>query len=95
MSKRKIPMRKCVVTGEMKPKRDMVRVVKNKEDGLAIDPTGKMNGRGAYLSLLPEAGQQAKEEKSLDKPLGTKVPDEFYEELAAYIEKEHARKELL
>lgn len=88
-------MRKCVVTGEMKPKKEMVRVVKNKEDELAIDPTGKMNGRGAYVSLLPETGQKAKQEKALDKPLGIKVPGEFYEELAAYIERENARKELL
>ena len=44
---RKIPMRKDIVTGEMLPKKELVRVVKNKENDVAIDPTGKHNGRGA------------------------------------------------
>jgi len=47
MQKRKIPMRKCVVSGEMKPKKEMVRIVRNKEGEVSIDPTGKKNGRGA------------------------------------------------
>ena len=47
MSKKKVPLRKCVVSGEMKEKKEMVRIVKTKEDEIFIDETGKKNGRGA------------------------------------------------
>ena len=61
---RKIPMRKDIVTGEMLPKKELVRVVKNKENEVAIDPTGKQNGRGAYIHLDVDVAKQAKEEKT-------------------------------
>ncbi|WP_145471236.1 RNase P modulator RnpM [Staphylococcus pettenkoferi] len=48
--KKKIPMRKCVITNEMKPKKDMIRVVRNKEGEIFADATGKKQGRGAYVS---------------------------------------------
>ena len=51
MAQRKIPMRKDIVTGEMKPKKELVRVVKNKENEVSIDPTGKKAGRGALYSF--------------------------------------------
>ena len=47
--KRKIPQRKCIVTNELKPKKEMIRIVRNKEGEVFIDPTGKQNGRGAYI----------------------------------------------
>ncbi len=47
MKKRKIPMRKDIVTGEMAPKKELVRIVRDKEDNVSIDPTGKKSGRGA------------------------------------------------
>ena len=46
---KKVPMRKCVVTGEVLEKEKLIRIVRNKEGEVFIDPTGKMNGRGAYL----------------------------------------------
>lgn len=46
---KKIPMRKCIGCGEQKPKKELVRVVKNKEDEVFVDFTGKANGRGAYI----------------------------------------------
>ncbi|NWN95587.1 MAG: YlxR family protein, partial [Bacillus sp. (in: Bacteria)] len=46
-TRKKIPMRKCVATGEMKPKKEMVRIVRSKEGEVSIDPTGKKSGRGA------------------------------------------------
>ena len=52
MKKRKIPMRKDIVTGEMMPKRQLIRVVKNKENEVSLDPTGKKPGRGAYVAVL-------------------------------------------
>ena len=51
MKQRKIPLRKSVVSGEMKPKKEMVRITRSKEGEVSIDPTGKMPGRGAYVSL--------------------------------------------
>ncbi|GEK88148.1 hypothetical protein SAMN04488100_10116 [Alkalibacterium putridalgicola] len=94
MQKRKIPMRKCVVSGEMKPKKEMVRIVRNKEGEVSIDPTGKKNGRGAYVSLDTELVKKAKKKKSLDQALNAQVDDSFYDELVDYIEYKQARMEI-
>ena len=61
MAKRQVPMRKCVVTNEMNPKEEMVRIVKTKDNKIFIDDTGKKNGRGAYVSLNPKIVREAKE----------------------------------
>lgn len=50
--KKKIPERKCVITNEMKPKKELIRIVRNKEGEVFVDVTGKKNGRGAYLSRI-------------------------------------------
>ena len=63
--KRKIPMRKCVATGEMYPKKEMIRIVRSKEGEVSIDPTGKKNGRGAYLLKDKEAVLKSKTKKSI------------------------------
>ncbi|GEK90895.1 RNase P modulator RnpM [Alkalibacterium kapii] len=94
MQKRKVPMRKCVVSGQMKPKKEMVRIVRNKEGEVSIDPTGKKNGRGAYISLDPERVKKAKEKKILDQALNTQIDDSFYDELVEYIEYKQARMEI-
>ena len=88
---RKIPMRKDIVTGEMLPKKELVRVVKNKENEVAIDPTGKQNGRGAYIHLDVDVAKKAKEEKTFDKAFGIKISDDFYDELIAYVDHKVAR----
>lgn len=49
---RKIPLRKCLATGEQLPKKELVRIVRNKEGEVFVDLTGKMNGRGAYLKKV-------------------------------------------
>jgi predicted RNA-binding protein YlxR (DUF448 family) len=87
-------MRKCVVSGEMKPKKDMVRIVRNKEGEVSIDPTGKKNGRGAYVSLDTELVMKAKKKKMLDQALNAQVDDSFYDELIDYIEYKKARMEI-
>ena len=51
-NRKKVPLRKCIVTGEMKPKKELVRIVRSKEGEVSIDLTGKKSGRGAYLSLI-------------------------------------------
>jgi len=94
MKKRKIPLRKDIVTGEMFPKRKLVRVVKNKQDEVSLDPTGKKPGRGAYIGLDVKIAKKAKDERTFDKTFKIKVADEFYDELIAYVDHQQARKEL-
>ncbi|MFR4968274.1 RNase P modulator RnpM [Lactobacillus kalixensis] len=94
MKKRRIPMRKDLLTNTMQPKKELVRVVIDKEKNISVDPTGKKPGRGAYVSLDPEKISDAKEKKVLDRSLGTKVPDTFYDELYSYVDHQKARKEL-
>ena len=94
MKQRKIPLRKSVVSGEMKPKKEMVRITRSKEGEVSIAPTGKMPGRGAYVSLEPEEVQQAWDKKILDRVLEKTLTDEFYQELLDYVTHQKARKEL-
>ena len=94
MKQRKIPLRKSVVSGEMKPKKEMIRMTRSKEGEVSIDPTGKMPGRGAYVSLEPAEVQQAWDKKILDRALETTLTDEFYQELLDYVTHQKARKEL-
>ena len=62
---KKIPLRKCLATGEQLPKKELIRVVRNKEGEVFVDPTGKKNGRGAYLKRSQEAIDIAKKKKVL------------------------------
>lgn len=87
-------MRKSVVSGEMKPKKELVRITRSKEGEVAIDPTGKMPGRGAYVALEPKEVQDAWDKHILDRVLETALTDEFYQELLDYVEHQKARKEL-
>lgn len=94
IKQRKIPMRKCIVSGQMFPKKELVRVVKTKEGEVAIDPTGRQNGRGAYIGLEPDLAVLAKKKRTFDSAFSMKIADEFYDELHAYIAHQKARKEL-
>ncbi|KXT77335.1 RNase P modulator RnpM [Streptococcus sp. DD13] len=91
---RKIPLRKSVVTGEMIDKRDLLRIVRNKEGAIFIDPTGKANGRGAYICLSNEEAALAKKKRVFDRAFGQTVADEFYDELIAYVDHKVKRREL-
>ncbi|CAI9390827.1 RNase P modulator RnpM [Niallia sp. Sow4_A1] len=85
---RKVPMRKCVATGEMRPKKELVRIVRSKEGDVSVDLTGKKSGRGAYLSLDREAVLLAKKKNILSNQLEVTVDDSVYEELLELIDKE-------
>lgn len=78
---KKIPLRTCVITKELLPKKDLLRIVKNKENVVAIDLTGKLNGRGAYIKKDMEVLEKAIKTKILEKKLETTIPDEIYEEI--------------
>jgi len=89
MSNRKVPLRKCVVTQEMKSKRELIRIVRSKEGVVSIDVTGKQSGRGgAYLSKDKECISQAKKKNVLEHHLKAKIDDSLYEELIELVEKE-------
>lgn len=87
-------MRKDIVTGEMMPKRQLIRVVKNKEGEVTLDPTGKKSGRGAYIAVDVEIAKRAKEEKTLEKAFHVKLDDSFYDELIQYTDHLQARQAL-
>ena len=91
---RKIPLRKSVVSGEVIDKRDLIRIVKNKEGEIFIDPTGKKNGRGAYIKLDNEEALLAKKKKVFNRSFSVEVPEEFYDELIAYVDHKVKRREL-
>ena len=84
---RKIPLRKCLATGEQLPKQQLIRIVRNKEGQVAVDPTGKMNGRGAYLKRSHEAFVLAKKKKVLARALQVEIPEEIFVELETLITK--------
>ena len=81
---RKIPQRKCVVCGELKEKNDLLRIVKNKEEGILIDESGKKNGRGAYICKRKACIGEALRTNKLNRVFRTEVPEELLEELKAY-----------
>ena len=81
MKQRKIPMRMCVITKEKYPKKELIRVVKDKEGNVSVDITGKKNGKGAYLKKDKEVIDMAQKTKLLEKHLDINIPDSIYEEL--------------
>ncbi|AYC29280.1 RNase P modulator RnpM [Paenisporosarcina cavernae] len=85
---KKIPMRKCVATNDMFPKKELIRIVRSKEGEVSVDLTGKKSGRGAYLSKSEEAIKLAKKRNSLENHLETKIPSEIYDELEKIVAKE-------
>lgn len=78
---KKIPFRKCVVTNEQHPKKEMFRIVRTPENTVVIDLTGKEKGHGAYISKSKEAIQVAKKKKILNRYLEVEVPDEIFTQL--------------
>jgi predicted RNA-binding protein YlxR (DUF448 family) len=81
MKPKKIPLRKCLITNELYPKSEMIRVVLNKEEGLLVDVTGKKNGRGAYLKLSPDNIVKAKKRNLFEKTFGLRDIDYIYKDL--------------
>ena len=82
---KKVPMRKCIVTGEILEKNQLIRVVRNKEGEVFIDSTGKMNGRGAYLKKDLEVIKKCQKNKILNRKLEVEIPDSIYEGLVKMI----------
>ena len=83
---RKVPMRKCVGCGEMKSKKEMMRVLKTTDEEFVLDATGKKNGRGAYLCFSKECFEKAVKSKGLERSFKQAIPKEVYEKLAKEME---------
>lgn len=87
MKTKKIPLRSCVISKEKLPKQALIRVVKNKENEVFIDLTGKANGKGAYIKNDIAILEKAIKTKALEKHLETKIENNIYEELKNIINK--------
>lgn len=78
---KKVPLRQCIGCGEMKNKKEMLRVIKTPEDEFCLDITGKKNGRGAYLCKQQECLQKAIKNKGMERSFKMSIPKEVYDTL--------------
>lgn len=78
MKTKKIPMRMCLGCGEMKPKRELIRVVKSKEGDISIDLTGKKSGRGAYICKSVECFEKARKARKFERSFSCMISEDIY-----------------
>lgn len=88
MTLHKTPMRKCIGCNEMKDKKQLIRIVRNNEGVMNVDPVGKMPGRGAYICKSVECFDAAVKAKRLERSFKTKIPDEIYAKLRNELDQE-------
>lgn len=88
---RRIPLRKCVGCGEMKPKKELIRVLRTEENEIVLDTTGKKNGRGAYICNSKDCFAKAVKNKGLERSFKQAVPAEVYERLEKEMSEIEAR----
>ncbi|MBE7721126.1 MAG: YlxR family protein [Lacrimispora celerecrescens] len=86
MSTKKIPLRQCIGCGEMKNKKEMIRILKTSEDEILLDATGRKNGRGAYICPSLECFKKAVKSKGLERSFKMTIPREVYEALEKEME---------
>lgn len=86
MSTKKIPQRQCIGCGEMKSKKEMIRILKTPEGEFTLDATGRKNGRGAYLCPSMECFRKAVRGKGLERSFKMAIPREVYETLEKEME---------
>ena len=88
-AEKKIPMRQCLGCREMKPKRELIRVVRSPEGEISLDLRGKAPGRGAYVCRSAACLKKAIRAKALERSLETAIPEEVYAQLTAQMEAGH------
>ena len=86
MSVKKIPLRQCIGCGEMKSKKEMIRVIKTADGEILLDATGRKNGRGAYLCPSMECFKKAVKGRGLERSFKMAIPREVYETLEKEME---------
>ena len=79
--KKSMPKRQCIGCGEMKEKRELIRILRTPEEEIVLDATGRKNGRGAYLCHSSQCLEKAFKSKGLDRAFRTSVPKEVYDRL--------------
>ncbi|MDE5853991.1 MAG: YlxR family protein [Ruminococcus sp.] len=87
MKSLKVPMRMCLGCNEMKPKKELMRVVKSPEGKMSLDFTGKKNGRGAYICKNLECFNKARKAHRFEKSFSCRIDDSVYEVMAYELEK--------
>ena len=83
--KKRVVLRSCVVTREQLEKKDLLRIVRDKDGNVSVDQTGKANGRGAYIKKDLAVLELAKKNKALDRALETTISEEVYKEIEKII----------
>ena len=78
---RKVPLRKCIITNEMKPKQSLIRIVRTKDGDVFVDPTGKKNGRGAYVSVELAIVERAQKSKAIERHFHVEDIEHVYQDL--------------
>ena len=78
---KKIPTRKCVGCGEMRDKKEMIRVIKTPEGEICLDVTGRANGRGADICNSAECLRKAVKNRGLEKSLKAQIPEDILEQM--------------
>lgn len=91
MKERKVPTRTCVGCGESSEKRGFIRIVRTPEGHVEVDPTGRANGRGAYLCAQPDCFENARRRRRIDSALRVKLQDDDYARLRRDFEELLAR----
>ena len=86
MSMKKVPLRQCIGCGEMKSKKEMIRVIKTADEEILLDATGRKNGRGAYLCPSMECMKKAVKSKGLERSFKMASPKEVYDALEKEME---------
>lgn len=86
MSAKKFPQRQCIGCGEMKNKKEMIRVLRTPEGEFTLDATGRKNGRGAYVCPSMECLKKAVKSKGLERSFKMAIPKEVYENLEKEME---------
>ncbi len=92
---KKIPQRQCIGCGEMKNKKEMIRVLKTADDEIVIDATGRKNGRGAYICPSMDCFRKAVKRKGLERSFKMAIPKEVYERLEKEMERIDGNKKIL
>lgn len=78
---KKIPLRRCIVTKEQLPKKELLRIVKDKEGNVLVDEIGKASGRGAYIKKDLEVLEKAKKTKVLERSLNIEISEKIYNDI--------------
>jgi predicted RNA-binding protein YlxR (DUF448 family) len=86
LKQRKIPMRMCLGCQEMKPKKELIRVVRNKENEISVDFIGKKPGRGAYICRSSQCFEKARKAKRFERAFESSINDDVYDTLKLQME---------